>query len=61
MKFYLLSTLIEQFKYEAKEFFYLDDIRLECSYGEYEKELDKSLSVEKSGLRNNDVIVISYN
>ena len=61
LKFYLLSTLINQFKHEAGLSIYFYHFMLEKSHGKYEKELNISLSVEELGLRNNDVIVISYN
>ena len=59
MKFYLLSTLIENIDefYNRSELY---SFKLRCPNGEEDKILNKDLSIEKLGLKDNDFIYKEY-
>ena len=57
MKFYLLSTLIDRYEFENKRtFLKIGNIRLKSENGKEDKILNKDLSIEKLGLKDNDFI-----
>ena len=58
LKFYLLSTLIDQYKFETKEYFIPKHFKLGSPYSE-EKEFNNYQSIEGLGLKNNDIIFLS--